>query len=173
MRWSNRDREMARRRMSPGAKVGIFVAVIAITGILFAVGWSFLSSLLDNPDGEEYPIELVAGEEFKPEEVVNFKGTDTTAILDGVTQKVQAQDPTEEWLAALPEAECNDDNLCTSPAPNSVAAPSTGDDGGSTGGNFFEDLLARFGITGTSVTSLVGAGIGATLLYFLITDDDK
>ena len=166
MRWSDRDQRMARRRMSPGGKVGIFVAVLALAGILCMIGWTFLSLLASEDGGEAYPVELVAGEEFKPEAVVDFKGTETKAVLDGLTQKVQAQDPTEEWLAAMPDAECDDANLCTSPAPNSASAPA----GEGEEGNFLQNLLSRFGIKEASLGTLIATLLGAGVVYLLIDE---
>lgn len=149
---------MAMRRVSPGAKVAVFlVAIVALAGAAF-LGWNALKSAMP-PSGSDLPEQVVAGESFAPGETVEIFGTKTEAILDGVTQKVQAADPSEEWKTALDDVTCNDSNVCTALAPDSAAG---GD--GEGGGGFMG--------TGMSLGMLAGGLIFGWILYVILTEEN-
>lgn len=159
MRWNRRDREMATRHMSPAAKAGIFIFALVAAAILVAVGWSMVKPLLGSSG---LPGEVVAGDSFEPGAVVEIYGAETEAVLDGVTQKVQATDPTDEWKEALQDVSCDDSNVCTALAPSSAA----GEDG--EGGGFLDSIMTP---VGGSLSGLLGAGLIGYMIYAIINEE--
>lgn len=145
------------RRVSPGNKVVIFlVAVVALVSAAF-FGWNALKTAMPS-SGPDLPEEVVAGESFVPGETVEIFGTKTEAILDGVTQKVKAADPSEEWKSALEDVTCDDSNVCTALAPASGAGGGGDGEGGFMG-------------TGMSLSMLAGGLLFGWILYVILTEE--
>lgn len=159
MKWSDRDRGMAVRRVSPGAKVGIFVVALLALGILGFFGWNAIKGMLPG-QGTQLPEQVVAGETFEPDKTVNLYGTETKTVLDGVSQKVKAESPTKEWKDGLEDVKCNDDKVCTALAPQSGSA------GGGEGG---EGFLG----TGYTVGGMIGLLVLGFFGYYLIMPDNE
>lgn len=157
-----RDQDMGSRRVSPGAKVGIFVVVLLLVGALAFGAWFAISKLTS---GSDHP--LIAGESFTPEAVETIYETETTAVLQDLEQKVQASNPSEEWKTNLENVQCDEQGLCLADAPKSI-------DGESSGGGPFAGLFQGDGFLGTGVGlgSVVGAAVVFCLLYLWINDSE-
>lgn len=164
MRWSERDRRMAIRRVSPGAKLAIFLTILVTVGLLAFFGWKFVSDNFLNSESD-VPAEITAGEEFEPGASVNLFDTETEAVLDGVEQKVQAVNPTDEWVDALAEVDCDDSNVCTAPAPAGTVS------GGDGGGISFDPNSDDFLGTGLGLSAILGMGILMWMIYTIIQGD--
>lgn len=158
MKWSNKDKEMAVRHMSPGAKLGIFLFILVSVGVIGFVGWKYVSANLLST-ASTLPEQVTAGETFEPGAVVDIYDTETEAVLDGVTQKIKAENPTDEWKEALEKVDCNDKNVCTALAP----ASGTSEDGGEGKGGFLN--------TGWPLASILGIGLLMWAAYFIINEE--
>lgn len=159
MKWSDRDRGMAVRRVSPGAKVGIFVVALLSLGLLAFFGWNFVQDKLPG-SGSTLPEQVVAGETFQPDKTVDLYGTETKTVLDGVSQKVKAENPTKEWKEGLEDVKCNADKVCTAPAPQSGSAAGDGEGNGFMG-------------SGYTISGLIGFAVLGLFMYYLIVPDNN
>lgn len=170
MEWGRKDRELAVRHISPGAKVGIFLFTIIAIGVLGFIGWHYLqNNVLESSDPTEGSEEILAGETFESGAEVDFFDTDTEAILDGAEQRVQAVDPSDEWLETLEEqgreVTCEDDGLCVAEAPTSLPGMS----GGSGDGLFSGDGFLG---TGYPIGMIVLGALAVWILYIILVEEN-
>lgn len=157
MRLGRRDRDYYARPISPGARVATFLFAIVAVGVLSFVGWKYVKGMLSDAS-HDLPPALVAGDTFDAGQSEVVFGTETEAVLDGVEQKIQAEDPTDEWLENVADAVCDKSDVCTAPAFPTDVAQAAGEASGFLG-------------TGWSLPTLVGLLILVWFAYVVITEE--
>lgn len=160
--WSSRDKKLAVGRVSPGAKVMVFLIVLVTIGILGFVGYKFVTNTVTGATSK-LPEQVVAGETFEAGANVDLYGSKTEAVLDGVTQKVRATNPTDEWKKSLEKVDCNKKNVCTALAPDSATDKSDGKGPGKGG----------FLGTGMTIGTIVAVVLGLAMFYYAFLAEDS
>lgn len=157
--------------VSPAVKIAAAVAVVLILGVSVFFGFKMYKDLTEPSAADSA---LTSGESFEPGAHEQQFGTDTEGILDGLTQKVKAVAPSQEWKDAYPDAVCGADangvEECIASAASKLPGSALGGGGenGEDGGGLLDGLTSPAG----GIGSILGMGLLVLVGYYLIFDED-
>lgn len=172
---SRRDKQSVVRRTSQKAKAVIFIVIAVLILISIVTVFLLISHFMSAAPGLGPVDALMAGRTFEPGAVADLYGSQTTAIIEGVNQRVQAVNPTQEWKDSLLNVACQG-ATCVADAPKSLSG-AAGEAGAtaqaaSEGGGVFDNLLGRFMPEG-GWGALAGMLVLFGVVYLLLEEDGK